>query len=222
MYQRTDGAFSAPQATARTDYPADRDRGLGPYSVHKERGMDVMHIAFRATNHIDWNGYGVGSLAGNRLSEPLINYYNLAWLDRHLQGRLVMDGDGNVVASAGRTEAEERAYRQTQAQDAFDRLTAMRFPEGSIDRHNVSQGFYDPVQLAQSGDPLFGGNVPYSIEGLWTTDRLAHDYRSYCAVSVPDYVHGSDGSPGSPAASRADSGPGPDDMRIRGCPEVDL
>lgn len=215
MYQRTDGAFSAPQNTARAAYPAERDRGLATYQTHKARGLDVFHVTFRATNHIDWNGYGTGSLAGNRLAELSINYYSLAWLDRHLQGRLVLDGSGNVVPSTGRTAAEERAYRQARAQDAFDRLTAMAFDD-SVDKHNISMGLFDPVKAATSGDPLYGGNVPYRVQGTWVTDRFAHDYRSFCSVSVPDYVNGSDGRPGSPTAARADSGAG-GDLRFTGC-----
>jgi dienelactone hydrolase len=217
MYQRTDGAFSAPQNTARDDYPEDRDRGLETYLAHTERGLDVLHVTFRATNHIDWNGNGVGGLAGNRLAELVINYYSLAWLDRHLQGRLVLDDDGEVVRMHGRSEAEERAYRQAQAQDAFDRLTALEFDD-SADRHNTSMGWFDPVQLATSGDPAYGGNVPYTIEGLWVTDRFAHDYRSFCSVSVPDYVHGADGGPHGRVAARADSG-AQGDLRYTGCPE---
>ncbi|HVL81820.1 MAG TPA: hypothetical protein VM840_09540 [Actinomycetota bacterium] len=218
MYQRTDGAFSAPQTTtARTDYPETRNRGLQTYLTHKERGLDVMHLTLRDTSHVDWNGYGVG-LAGNRLAELVINYYSLAWLDRHAKGKLVFDGEGAVVPSAGRTEAQERAYRQSVANDAFQRLTAKRF-DNSADRHNISMGFFDPVQLATSGDPLYGGNVPYRVEGLWTTDRLSWFFRSYCSVSVPDYVNGSDGRPHSAVAARADSG-AEGDMRINGCPEV--
>lgn len=219
MYQRTDGAFSAPQNTARTDYPEGRDRGLPTYLTHKERGLDVYHVTFRATNHIDWNGNGVGSLAGNRLAELVINYYSLAWLDRHLKGRLVLDDTGQVVTQDGRSAAQERAYRQAHAQSAFDRLTAMKFDD-SADRHNISMGFFDPVQLATSGDPLYGGNVPYRIEGLFTTDRLAQEFRSFCSVSVPDYIGGSDGSPGSPTATRADSG-ADGDIRFTGCPVVE-
>jgi hypothetical protein len=218
MYQRTDGAFSAPQNTARTGYPETRDRGLATYEEHKRRGLDVFHVTFRGTSHIDWNGSGTGSLAGNRLAELAINYYSLAWLDRHLQGRLVLDEDGDVVTSGGRTETQERAYRQARAQDAFDRLTAMRFDD-SADRHNISMGWYDPVQHATSGDPLYGGNVPYRVEGRYVTDRFAHDFRSFCSVSVPDYVHGSDGRPGSRTAARADSG-ADGDLRYTGCPEV--
>lgn len=220
MYQRTDGAFSAPQNTARTDYPATRDRGLETYEKHSERGLDVFHMTLRATNHIDWNGNGVGSLAGNRLSELVINYYSLAWLDRHLQGRLVFDDDGNVVTYADRTAEEERAYRQAQAQDAFDRLTALAFDD-SADVHNISMGWYDPQKHAASGDPLYGGNVPYSIEGLWVTDRLSPEWRSFCSVSVPDYIEGSDGTPGSKVVARADSG-AEGDMRFTGCPVIPI
>jgi dienelactone hydrolase len=218
MYQRTDGAFSRPQNQARTDFPENRDRGLEGYLGHVERGLDVYHVTFRATTHVDWNGYGTGSLAGNRLAELVINYYSLAWLDRHAKGRLALDDDGAVVTQHGRTEAEERAYRQAVAQDAYDRLTAMRFDD-SADRHNISMGFYDPVQHATSGDVLFGGNVPYRIEGLFVTDRMSQEWRSFCSVSVPDYVNGSDGSPGSPVAARADSG-ADGDLRLTGCPEV--
>ncbi len=219
MYQRTDGAFSAPQNSPYTDYPENRHRGLTTYEAHTQRGIDVFHVAFRATSHIDWNGNGVGSLAGNRLAEPLINYYTLAWIDRHLKGKLALDAGGDVITVSNRDEAAERAYRQAQAQGAFDRLTAMRFPAGSIDKHNVSQGFYDPVQMATSGDPLYGGNVPYTIEGLFTTDRFSTYYRSFCSVSVPDYVNGSDGSAGSSVAARADSG-SEGDLRFTGCPTV--
>lgn len=218
MYQRTDGAFSAPQNTARTGYPATRDRGLPTYQAHKARGMDVYHLNLRATNHIDWNGNGVGSLAGNRLAEPVINYYTLAWLDRHVKGELVLDGAGNVVTGGGRTEAQERAYRQAIASDAFDRLIALKFPAG-IDKHNISQGFYDPIKHLTSGDPLWGGNVPYKVEGLWTTDRLAQEFRSLCSISVPDYIGGSNGQPGSATARTADSGAN-GDMRFTGCPEL--
>ena len=215
MYQRTDGAFSAPQSTARTDYSENRDRGLETYVTHQDRGLDVFHVTFRATSHIDWNGNGVGALAGNRFAELLINYYSLAWLDRHLQGRLVVDEGGAVLSGDGRSEAEERAFRQARAQDAFDRLTALKFDD-SADKHNISMGWFDPVQQASSLDPLYGGNVPYAIDGLWVTDRLAQEYRSFCSVSVPDYVGGSDGSPGSPTAATADSG-ADGDLRFTGC-----
>jgi hypothetical protein len=82
------------------------------------------------------------------------------------------------------------------------RLTALRFDD-SADRHNVSMGFYDPVQHVTSGDPLYGGNVPYRIEGLNVTDGMSQEWRSFCSVSVPDDVGGADG-----------------DMRFTGCPQV--
>jgi len=210
MYQRTDGAFSAPQGTARTDYPDTRDRGLVTYQEHQARGMDVYHITLRASNHIDWNGNGVGSLAGNRLAEPVINYYTLAWLDRHVRGKLVVDGDGDVVSLHGRDAAQERRYRQAIVASAFAQLTSKRFVSGSIDKHTISQGFYDPVQMATSGDPLFGGNVPYQIEGLWIVDRLSPEFRSFCSVTLPDYLNGG-------VAAVADSGAA-GDVRLTGCP----
>lgn len=125
--------------------------------------------------------------------------------------RLVLDDKGRVVPTDGRNRGQERASRQARAQDAFDRLTALRFDD-SVDRHNISMGFYDPVQHAESGDPLYGGNVPYAHDGLFVTDRFAHDYRSFCSVSVPDYV-----GEGGGTAARADSG-ADGDLRFTGCP----
>lgn len=208
MYQRTDGAFSAGQATARTTYPEGRDRGLETYLAHKERGMDVFHVTFRATNHIDWNGNGVGSLAGNRLIEPVINYYTLAWLDRHLRGQLVRE-NGDVATQHGRSEFEEKVFRTIVVADAFERLTSKRFVPGTIDKHNISQGFYDPIQHATSGDLPYGGNVPYQIEGNWVVDRISPEFRSFCRVTFPNYFF-----PGNWAT--ADTGP-EGDMAFTGC-----
>jgi hypothetical protein len=226
MYQRTDGEFSSSQTYAglRTTYETGRNRGLTTYDRHEQRGLDVMHLTLRGTSHIDWVGNGA-SLAGNRLAEGVTNYYNLAWLDRQLRGKLVFDAEGNVVTADQRDEAGERAFRQGLAQSGFDRMTAMKFLPGTIDKFNISMGFYDPANHVQS-DPLFGGNVPYTIEGLWVSDRLSPEFRSVCSISVPDYVNGSDGSPGSPVAARADTG-GHDaetdtygDMRLTGCTPV--
>ncbi len=209
MYQRTDGGFSDP-ASYPTAYPAARSRGLPTYTTHKERGMDVFHLAARDTVHTDWNGRGVG-LSGNRLFEQFSNYYNVAWLDRHLRGKLILTG-----SETPGEEAAERAYRQTIAQDAFDRLTSKRFLTATIDKHNISMGFWDPAKAEANGDPLWGGNLPYTIEGTWTLERFSPFYHSYCSVSVPDYVNGSSGAPGSPVAARADS----TDVRITGCAPV--
>jgi len=212
MFQRTDGGFSTPQAY-EDGYPSSRNRGLGAYNAGVQRGMDVMHLTMRDTVHTDWNGYGTG-LAGNRLFELASNYYNVAWLDRHLKGKLVVDAAGAVVTSAGRSEEAERAFRQAQAQSAFDRLVSKTFLPGTIDKHNISMGFWDPAKAQASGDALFGGNVPYRVEGTWTLERLSPFYRNYCSVSVPDYVGGS-----GVAAARAESG-ADGDMRLTGCVPV--
>ena len=214
MFQRTDGGFSSPESYP-DGYPEDRDRGLGAYQTAKERGLDVMHLSMRDTVHTDWNGYGTG-LAGNRLFELASNYYNVAWLDRHLKGKLVLDAAGRVVPSGGRNARQERAYRQAEAQSAFERLVSKTFPSGTIDKHNISMGFWDPAKAAASGDPLFGGNVPYSVEGTWTLERLSPFYRNFCSISVPDYARGASGAPGSRLAATADSG-SDGDMRLTGC-----
>jgi hypothetical protein len=218
MYQRTDGGFATPNGT-RYDYPANRNRGLPTYLAHKARGMDVFHSTIRATVHTDWNGYGVG-LAGNRYAEMIINYLNLGWLDRHLRGKLVFDALGNVKTYAGRTVAQERAYRQAIATDAFERLTA-RYFDDSVDEHNISMGMWDnALFLANPTDP-FSGNVPYQVEGLSVLDRYSPYFYGYCSVTVPDYVHGGTGKPGDPVAPvrRADTG-ADGDLRLEGCPEL--
>jgi len=210
MLQRTDGGFSDPESYP-DGYPSDRNRGRAAYVQSTERGMDFLHLNMRDTVHTDWNGRGVG-LSGNRLFEQASNYYNVAWLDRQLKGRLVLDKAGKVVTSHGRSEAEERAYRQAQAESAFERLTSKKFLPGTIDKHNISMGFWDPEKAAASGDPEMGGNVPYTVEGTWTLERLSPFYRSYCTVSVPDYRSGSSGA----VAARAESG-ADGDMRLTGC-----
>lgn len=214
MYLRADGGFASGLTTARAEYPADRERAVEPYDIHVARGMDVFHATLRSSSHTDYNGYGVG-LAGNRYAEVVINYYTLAWLDRHVMGELVLEG-GDVVAFDGRSGSEERAYRQAIATDAFERLTALRFDD-SADIHNVSMGFFDPVQLIESGNPIWGGNVPYTIEGMSVVDRWSPYFRNVCSVSVPDYVGGSDGEPGSAVAARADTA-ADGDLRFTGCP----
>lgn len=62
----------------------------------------------------------------------------------------------------------------------------------------------------------YGGNVPYRIEGLFVTDRLSQEWRSFCSVSVPDYVGGADGSPGSTVLAALTAGP----MATCGSPAV--
>lgn len=213
MIQRTDGGFSSPESYP-DGYPEDRNRGQAAYRQSKERGMNFMHLNMRDTVHTDWNGRGVG-LAGNRLFEQASNYYNVAWLDLHLKGQLVLDDEGEVVTQHGRTEAEERAYRQEEASWAFERLTSKKFLAGTIDKHNISMGFWDPEKAEESGDPLFGGNVPYEVEGTWAIERLSPFYRSYCTLSLPNHRARGDDA-GSAVVARADSGDD-GDMRLTGC-----
>ena len=56
------------------------------------------------------------NLAGNRLAELVINYYSLAWLDRHLQGKLVFDAAGNVITYE--TVERQRPPGEDRAEDA--------------------------------------------------------------------------------------------------------
>ena len=76
------------------------------------------------------------------------------------------DESGAVKTYAGRTQAEERAYRQAQAQDAFDRLTALYFDD-SADMHNISMGLYDPVQAVDVGRPAVRRQRPVQHRGQW-------------------------------------------------------
>jgi len=62
-------------------------------------------------------------------------------------------------------------------------LTASVF-DGSADLHNISQGFFDPVKAATAADP-YGGNVPYSIDGMSVADRVSFYYLSKCNLSEP-------------------------------------
>jgi pimeloyl-ACP methyl ester carboxylesterase len=218
MYERTDGGFATPNGT-RYDYPTNRDRGLPTYTSHKARGMDVFHMTARATVHTDWNGYGTG-LAGNRYAELTINWHALGWLDRHLRGKLAFDSAGNVKTYQGRTEAQERAFRQGIAQSAFDHL-ARRFFDASLDKHNISMGKWDTA-LCTTIPPnpdQFCGNVPYQMNGLSVLDRYSELFRGYCKLSVPNYEGGGTGAPGDPVAPVhvADTGPG-GDLHDKGCP----
>lgn len=171
----------------------------------RDRGVDTMVLTGRATTHLDW----LARTRGNRLAESTWSYFNLAWFDRYLKGKLVLRDDEPASA-----QATERASRQAIARDAFDRLTAARF-DASADRHNISQGFFDPVKAATSLDPLYGGNVPYTIAGRPVADRLSFYHRSVCFVSVPDYAAG-DGGAGAAVAARADT-TAAGDMRTTGC-----
>ena len=139
-------------------------------------GVDTMHIALRAALHLD---FVPSELSGNRWAELVTVYYTLAWFDRYLKG------------------AEDLGA----AAAAFARLTGTMFDE-SADRHNISQGLYDPAAAVTAGD-LYAGNVPYRIEGTSVADRLSFYYRSRCHVTVP----------GSPAHAVTE------DMRAEPCAE---
>ena len=94
------------------------ERGRDYEVVRAAGGVDTMKVAMRAATHLDWVP---SEPAGNRYVETVSVYYTLAWFDRYLKG----SDDPNL------------------ASEAFKRLTAPVFDD-SADRHNISQGFYDP------------------------------------------------------------------------------
>jgi dienelactone hydrolase len=124
----------------------------------QEAGVDSMQIPLRAALHLDWIP---SQPSGNRYAEVVTVYYTLAWFDRYVRGM---------------TEPDV-------AEDAFDRLTASEFDD-SADRHNISQGIFDPDLAAGSTDP-YAGNVPYRIAGLPVADRLSFYYLSKCFLTPP-------------------------------------
>ena len=131
---------------ARPTTPETRDRGLATYQTHKERGLDVFHVTFRATNHIDWNGNGVGSLAGNRLCRAGHQLLQPGVAGPAPAGRCsIFDDDGEVVTS-------DRANRRRGAGvPAGAGAGRVRSTHGDAvrrlgDRHNISMGLFDPVQ----------------------------------------------------------------------------
>ena len=143
------------------------------YEIVRAAGVDSMKVAMRAATHLDWTP---SEPSGNRYVETVSVYYTLAWFDRYLKGDRKL------------------------AKDAFGRLTASVFDD-SADRHNISQGFYDPARAAASGDP-YAGNVPYRIKGMTTASRMSFYFPSKCYLTVP--------GDGRLAIS--------DDVRRRGCP----
>jgi hypothetical protein len=215
MYQTAEQGFATP--TAFSDVPGFIEAGPG-FGDLRSRNVDTFAVTGRATTHVDYNGNG--GPGGNRLWESASNYYNLAWFDRYLKGKLAFDASGEVITTGGRAEAQERAHRQEVAEGAYLRLIADTFDD-SVDAHNISMGWWDPDQAIESLDPLFGGNVPYRIEGLPIADRLSFYYRHGCYVSVPDYLNGGTGAPDDTvaAAERADTGP-EGDVRTSGCTEI--
>jgi dienelactone hydrolase len=120
--------------------------------------VDTMQIPLRAALHLDWIP---SQLSGNRYAELVTVYYTLAWFDRYVRGA-----------------TEPRVARH-----GFDRLTASAFDD-SADRHNISQGIFDPARAAAASDP-YAGNVPYHIAGLPVADRLSFYFLSKCFLTPP-------------------------------------
>ena len=129
------------------------------YNLVRAAGVDAMKVVLRASTHLDWTP---SEPAGNRYAETVSVYYTLSWLDRYVRG-------------AGRPRI---------AAKAFQRLVAARF-DRYADRHNISQGLYDPAAAAADpGDP-YAGNVPYEIAGLPVADRYSFYFPSKCFIRAP-------------------------------------
>jgi hypothetical protein len=83
------------------------------------QGVDSMQLVLRAATHLD---SVPRASAASCYGEAVSTYYTLAWFDPYLKGR-----------------TDPRAAR-----DGYRRLTANVF-EDSNDRHNISQGVFDPL-----------------------------------------------------------------------------
>lgn len=174
-------AHDAAPEPAASNAQGGRGRGDGPHPKDpgfqelKAAGVDTMLVMPRAATHLDYSLFGGGT---SRYGEAVIQYYTLAWFDRYLKG----PRDAAV------------------ARDAYRRLTATTF-DGSIDRHNISQGFYDKA-AAEAGGNVYAGNRPYTLEGQPVRDRLSFYFASRCSLTAPG------------TGVRAVS----DDLRGKGCP----
>ena len=147
------------------------------YDTVQAAGVESMKVVLRASTHLDWT---LSEPAGNRYAETVSVYFTLSWFDRYLKG----------------------AGRPAVAMKAFRRLVAPHF-DGYADRHNISQGFYDPAQAASNPADPYAGNVPYEIAGLPIADRLSFHFPSKCFIRAPAPHGGLFAS---------------DDMRKEGCP----
>ena len=98
------------------------------FKLLQEAGVDSMQVPLRAALHLD---FVPSQLSGNRYAEIVAVYYTLAWFDRYVRGA---------------TESDV-------ARDAFERLTATTFDD-TADRHNISQGIFDPARAAASPTPM--------------------------------------------------------------------
>lgn len=135
--------------------PGERGR---EYELVRAAGVDALKLVLRATTHLDWT---LSEPAGNRYGETMSVYYTLTWFDRYLKG------------------ADDPAA----AAEAFERLTSPTLDDYA-DRHNISQGLFDPLRAAAAGD-LYGGNVPYRIAGMPVADRLSFYFPSRCQLTDP-------------------------------------
>ncbi|MES2581421.1 MAG: hypothetical protein V4627_01785 [Pseudomonadota bacterium] len=156
--------YAASPEPALENKQGGRGRGDGAHPKDlgfqelKAAGVDSMLVVLRGATHLDFSLFGGGA---SRLGEAVINYYTLAWFDRYLKG------------------ARDPAL----AANAHQRLTAATF-DGSADRHNTSQGFYDATAATAAGD-VYAGNRPYRIAGLAVRDRLSFYFSSRCHLRAP-------------------------------------
>lgn len=183
LFLLADHGFT-PQAHQEPPNPHGYELGTAdPGNKHEDhdravaQGVDSMKLVLRAATHLDWVPR---ASAASRYGEAVSMYYTLAWFDRYLKGR-----------------TDPHAAR-----DGYRRLTAAAFDDSS-DRHNISQGVFDPVLAARSQD-LYGGNRPYLLEGLPVRDRLSFYYLSKCSITAPN------------GRARTVS----DDVRAAGCPSA--
>lgn len=163
-YNFTIAPYTEPPEPAKVNTQAGRGRGAEPhpkdlgYQEVRTAGVDSMLLVLRAATHLDFSLFGGPA---SRYGESAINYYTLAWFDRYLKG------------------ARDPAV----AADAFRRLTAQAFDD-SADRHNISQGLYDPAAATAAGS-VYKGNLPYLVKGTSTRDRLSFYFKSRCAITPP-------------------------------------
>ena len=121
--------------------------------------MDAMKLVLRASTHLDWT---LSEPSGNRYAESVTVYFTLAWFERYLRG----------------------IGRPAIARSGFRRLVATTFDD-SADRHNISQGLWDPIAAAMNPADPYAGNVPYRIAGLPVADRLSFYFPSKCRITPP-------------------------------------
>ena len=68
----------------------------------RQQGTDTMHVALRATSHVDW---GPQTAAGHRYTEVVSLYFTRAWFDRYLYG--AADGFARLTAATFDSSGDE-------------------------------------------------------------------------------------------------------------------